>query len=158
MQVQLVKGGFPVPDATPAAQRPPSVVLEVVKKAAHVEHSYTKSVKEVSGGQSSDWERAADEKTAEASSPVAAKAVFINDDSMEAAIACRHDHFQGDGNLFFRTSAPALSHLDKVSSQWDTDSNSGYKWCTPSDVLSALYDGSSLDMDACELFPQLKPM
>lgn len=164
MQVQLVKGGFPVPDATPATQGPPSVVLEVVDEATHVEHNYTRFMKEVSGGLRSNWEivadektNVADEKTDEASSPVA-KGVFINDESMKAAIACCNDSFQGDGDLFYRTSAPALSHLDKVGFQWDTDSNSGYKWRPPSNMLSALYDESSFDMNACELFPQLTPM
>lgn len=157
-QVQLVRGGFPVPDAAPATQGPPSVVLEVVDEATHVEHNYTKSVEEVSDGHSSDWERGADEKTDEASFPVAEKEVFINDDSVEVVTACCNDHSQGGGDLFSRTSSPALSHLDKEGSQWDSDSNSGYRWPPSSDMLSALYDGISLDMDTCELFPQLKPI
>lgn len=147
-----------MPDATPATQGPPSVLLEVVDGAAHVEHNYTKSVEEARGSRSSDWERVAGEKTDEASSPLTGKEVFIKEDSVEAVIAFSDDRLQESGDLFYRSSARALSHLEKVCSHWDTDSNCEYKWCPPSDMLSALYDGSFLDMDACELFPQLKPM
>lgn len=152
VQVQLVKGRFPVPDAAPATQGPPSIVLEVVDEATHVEHNYTKSVEEVSDGHSSDCERGADEKTDEASFPVAGKEVFINDDSAEVIIARCNSHGQTGGDLCSRTSSPALSHLDKEIFQWDSD-----RWPPYSD-MSVLYDGSSLDMDACELFPQLKPI
>lgn len=139
-----------MPDTVTATQGPPSVVLEVIDSATHVDHNYTKSAEEATGGHS------ADKRIDEASFPTTEKEVFMDEGSVEAAIACCKDCSHGGGELFSRASSPALSHLDKEGgSPWDPDSNSGYGWPLPSDVLSALDDGSSLDMDACELFPQL---
>lgn len=156
VQVQLVKAGFPVPDATTMTQGTPSVVLEVIDKATHVDHNYNDSVEQMSSAHSGDWESVADEKTNEPPNKVAGKEVYINDDSVEVFVASYNNHMQGDEDFISRTSA--FSHHDNKDSQCDIDSNCGYKWHPQSNMLPVLYDKGFLDMDACELFTQLKPM
>lgn len=156
-QVQLVRGGNPVPSTTPATLGTPSVKLEALNELIHFDHIYTKPV-EVSSGQCSDLENDTEEKSDEATFPVTeveVETVCVKDEPEDVVIPSCHSQVD---DLFSGASSPALSGMDKEACLADTYSDSGYERSPSpfSDMSSSLCSESTWDdMFANELFPQL---